>query len=105
MIPVSTESSGEQPMPRSEKDKMLAGELYDAGDGELVRERNHARKLVFAFNHASPAELEARQAILRQLIAAQGRFYIEAPFHCDYGYNIQVGENLNKLLLRRPLRR
>ncbi|MEG6550616.1 sugar O-acetyltransferase [Desulfocurvibacter africanus] len=80
-------------MPRSEKDKMLAGELYDAGDEELVRERNHARNLLFAFNHASPAELETRQAILRQLVLAKGKFYIEAPFHCDYGYNIQVGEN------------
>lgn len=80
-------------MPRSEKEKMLAGDLYDAGDEELVRERTRARNLTFAFNQASPAETDKRRDTLRQLIGAKGKCYIEAPFHCDYGYNIRVGEN------------
>ncbi|MDD2554236.1 MAG: sugar O-acetyltransferase [Desulfotomaculaceae bacterium] len=78
---------------KSEKEKMLAGDLYDASDEELVRERENARNLTFEFNHTRPGEKGKRQEILRQLINAKGSFYIEAPFNCDYGYNIEVGEN------------
>lgn len=80
-------------MARTEKEKMLAGDLYYGGDEELVREREHARNLTFEFNHARPTEKEKKQTILKQLINTKGSFYIEAPFNCDYGYNIQVGEN------------
>ncbi len=80
-------------MARTEKEKMLAGELYFADDEELVRERERARVLTFEFNQASPVEKEKKQAILKQLIRAKGSLYIEAPFNCDYGYNIQVGVN------------
>ncbi|NLM22302.1 MAG: sugar O-acetyltransferase [Peptococcaceae bacterium] len=79
---------------KSEKEKMLAGDPYYAGDGELVKERGHAKNLTFEFNHTKPDEQEKRQAILKQLIKAKkGAFHIEAPFNCDYGYNIEVGEN------------
>lgn len=78
---------------RSEKEKMLAGELYSAADEELVRDRDYARNLTFEFNHTKPSEKQLRQDILKQLIVAKGSFYVEAPFNCDYGYNIQVGDN------------
>lgn len=78
---------------KSEKEKMLAGKLYNAGDEELVSERDYARKLTFEFNHTRPSDKELRQKILKQLIVSKGSFNIEAPFNCDYGYNIEVGEN------------
>ncbi len=78
---------------RSEKQKMLAGELYIAADEELTEERNRARKLILAYNRSMPGDLEKRNNILAQLIKARGALYIELPFYCDYGYNIEVGEN------------
>lgn len=78
---------------KSEKEKMLSGELYYAGDPELVNERDKARSLAFEFNHTCPMEKEKRQELLKCLIISRGNFHIEAPFNCDYGYNIEVGEN------------
>lgn len=78
---------------KSEKEKMLAGNLYAADNKELIKEREYAKNLTFEFNHTKPIEKEKRQEILKQLITAKGSFHIEAPFNCDYGYNIEVGEN------------
>lgn len=80
-------------MIKSEKEKMLAGDYYNASDEELVKERDYARNLTFEFNHLRPDEKEKKQEILKQLFNAKGSFYIEAPFNCDYGYNIEIGEN------------
>ena len=80
-------------MIKSEKDKMLSGDFYSPSDMELVEERDLAKKLTFEFNHTWPSEKEKRQEILNQLINARGAFHIEAPFNCDYGYNIELGEN------------
>lgn len=80
-------------MERSEKEKMILGDYYNASDKELVRERDYARNLTFEFNHTRPSEKEKRQQILKQLIKVKGSFHIEVPFDCDYGYNIEVGKN------------
>ncbi len=80
-------------MVRSEKERMLAGEYYNAGDSVLVEEREKARELTYEFNHSRPSEIEKRKKILKQLIVSKGSFYIEPPFNCDYGYNIEVGDN------------
>ncbi len=80
-------------MSKSEKEEMLSGDYYNASDEELVRERDYAKNLTFEFNHTRPSEKEKRQEIIKQLIKARGSFHIEAPFYCDYGYNIEVGEN------------
>ncbi|MCE5185632.1 MAG: sugar O-acetyltransferase [Planctomycetaceae bacterium] len=77
----------------TEKEKMLAGELYNSLDAELVRERDFARRLTFAFNRTGPDEIDRRKAILRELLRAKGSFYIEPSFYCDYGYNIEIGDN------------
>jgi maltose O-acetyltransferase len=77
----------------SEKDKMLSGRLYNAADAELVKEREYARDLIFQLNHTRPGDVEKRKEILSRLIRAKGSFYIEPPFYCDYGYNIQAGDN------------
>lgn len=78
---------------KSEKEKMLAGELYNSADEELVSERLCARDLLYEFNNARPRELQKKLQILRRLIRPRGQFYIEAPFYCDYGYNIEVGHS------------
>jgi maltose O-acetyltransferase len=79
---------------KSEKDKMLAGNPYLANDPELVNERHFAKELVFDFNALRPAKVEERNAILLKLFGkTNGNFYIEPPFRCDYGYNIEIGNN------------
>lgn len=79
---------------KTEKQKMLAGEPYFAGDEQLTEERNRARRLIYTYNNTSPDELEARQEILSHLFGAVGEsIFIEPSFKCDYGYNIYVGEN------------
>lgn len=78
---------------KSEKEKMLASELYNASDKELVEERQYARNLTYEFNNTRPTETEKRKEIINRLIKAKGTFNIEPPFNCDYGYNIEVGEN------------
>lgn len=76
----------------TEKEKMQRGELYQAGDPELVAERNAARKILFSLNKLF--EREDRKEILEKLLGSTGKeFVIESQFHCDYGYNIHLGEN------------
>jgi maltose O-acetyltransferase len=88
----------------TEKEKMLAGELYDAADPQLVAERRRARDLVARLNASGDAERELRASILRELFGAVGEgAWIEPPFFCDYGSNIRLGErvffNLNCVVL------
>ncbi|MCK6207415.1 sugar O-acetyltransferase [Bacillus infantis] len=78
----------------SEKEKMLAGELYDAADPILVKERANARRLTRLFNLTEETEEKKRTALLKELLGSTGnKLYIEPSFRCDYGYNIKVGEN------------
>lgn len=78
----------------TEKQKMLAGKAYQAGDATLTEERLKARDLVFEFNQLPPRQIEQRKEILKNLFGKTGNsFYVEPPFRCDYGYNIEVGEN------------
>ena len=79
---------------KSEKEKMLAGELYQASDPELIQERLQARELLQLLNSSAPAEPENRVSLLRKLVGKAGKNpWIEVPFYCDYGYNIQMGED------------
>jgi hypothetical protein len=79
---------------RSEKEKMLSGEIYNAADAELVREREHARRLTRLLNGTLETEHERRGVLLRELFGSTGcKPYVEPPFYCDYGYNIHVGDN------------
>lgn len=79
----------------TEKDKMLAGKIYDANyDQELVAARVDAKELCYDFNHARPSEEAKQQGIIRQLLGKTGnQFEITGPFYCDYGFNIEIGEN------------
>ncbi|MFD2211979.1 maltose acetyltransferase domain-containing protein [Virgibacillus halophilus] len=79
---------------KTEKEKMLAGELYHAGDQQLVKERLQARKLTRLFNQTSEDETPKRSELLKALFGSTGNeLSIEPSFRCDYGYNIHIGEN------------
>ncbi|MUP44457.1 sugar O-acetyltransferase [Gramella sp. BOM4] len=78
----------------SEKEKMLSEKPYLSSDDELATERLLAQSLCFEINHIPPAEIEKRNELYRKLLGSTGeKFLIEIPFHCDYGYNIEIGEN------------
>ena len=78
-----------------EKEKMLAGELYDANYNEdLMKERLIAKDKCFEYNNIKPSKIEERTEIMKQILGKTGnQFLIEQPFICDYGYNIEIGEN------------
>jgi maltose O-acetyltransferase len=79
-------------MARTEKEKMLAGELYVAADPELATARARARKLLRAYNQSTEEELKLRERLLSQLLGAVGAgTWIEPPFYCDYGEHIRLG--------------
>ncbi len=78
----------------TEKQKMLAGEHYDASDAELVALRLHARLLTEQFNQTSASLPNQRTQLIKTLLgSSRNKIYIESPFQCDYGENIHVGEN------------
>ena len=80
---------------KTEKEKMLAGDLYDSSDPELVKERLLAREHCIRLNNLSPEKLETeRQHITEQLLGQRTDVFITPPFHCDYGKNISVGTNV-----------
>lgn len=78
-----------------EKEKMLAGEIYDANYNEdLMKERLIAKDKCFEYNNIKPSKLEERTEVMKQILGKTGKqFLIEQPFICDYGYNIKIGEN------------
>lgn len=79
----------------TEKEKMQKQMLYDANyDRELIRERAAAKELCYDFNSLRPSDEEGQRRIMRELLGRTGgAFIIVAPFWCDYGYNIEIGEN------------
>lgn len=80
---------------KSEKEKMLAGELYFAGDQELTNERLKARELMKKYNSCPEDKAEKLKSILKELIPEGGKgLFIQPPFYCDYGYNIKTGNGV-----------
>jgi maltose O-acetyltransferase len=80
---------------QTEKEKMLAGELYDATDQQLSDERLKARLLIKALNDTREDETEKRSQILKDLIPDAGPgLWLQPPFYCDYGSNIKIGEKV-----------
>ena len=78
----------------NEKEKMLAGLLYDSTAEELSNERLNAKKLCYEYNFLKPDEQDKKKEILNKLLGKTGdNFLIEPNFYCDYGYNIELGEN------------
>ena len=80
---------------KTEKQKMLTGELYNALDSQLVKERRQARDLIKELNESRDEEQEKRAKIIKLLFASVGKdVWIEPPFYCDYGSNITLGDNV-----------
>lgn len=80
---------------RSEKEKMLAGELYDPFDAELMQARDKARDFCQDLNATREQDRDARRRILTQLFGAGGdSVWMQPPFFCDYGTNIHMGQRV-----------
>ena len=79
---------------KTEKDKMVAGLIYNPQDKELIKDRENAKSLCFQYNQTLPDNKIARYNIINKLINNCGKnFLIEQTFQCDYGYNIEFGDN------------
>ncbi|MGT2932706.1 sugar O-acetyltransferase [Streptococcus catagoni] len=77
---------------KTEREKMLAGQLYDAGDRELREMRDKSRHLMKVFN--DQMDRAKKSQILKEWLGATGdSIFMEANFMCDYGSNIYLGEN------------
>ncbi|MBA1272535.1 sugar O-acetyltransferase [Stutzerimonas azotifigens] len=82
-------------MTLSEKQKMLAGELYSPGDAEIQADQTAAKAWMVRYNAALAAEPAERRTLLEQRLGSVGRgAVIRPPFHCDYGYNIHLEEGV-----------
>jgi len=80
---------------KSEKEKMLSGEKYLGNDKELVKERIQAKKLLHKINITEYwVNKNTRKLIAELLPNSKNVVHIEPPFYCDYGYNIECGENV-----------
>ena len=77
-----------------QKQRMLSGLPYKAWLDGLEEERLENKKKIYRFNHMPPEEWDSREDLLREILGKAGKnLHVEPPFHCDYGYNIEVGDN------------
>jgi maltose O-acetyltransferase len=76
---------------RTELDKMLQGDLYDAFDPPLLNMRNEAKQLCFELNQTSPLDVEKRKEITKRILGVDDAL-LESPFNIDYGVNLTVGK-------------
>lgn len=80
---------------RTEKDKMLAGDLYVAADAELQADLAATERWLARFNAALSEPIATRRAILAERLAAVGRgVVVRPPFYCDYGHNIRLSDDV-----------
>lgn len=80
---------------KTEREKMLNGELYLATDAELTIMHREARQLLYAFNFSQPHEVDKQNNIILSLFGNIGsNFTVKPPFYCDYGCHIFAGDNL-----------
>ena len=78
----------------TQKERMLAGLPYKAWLDGLSEERLENKKRLYRYNNLPPEAADQQDELIRQILGKTGEnVHIEAPFHCDYGYNIEVGEN------------
>ena len=78
----------------TEKEKMLAGRLYNAYDAQLIKELNETKDVIQEYNRIQPTHREERTAMLKALLGHVGddNILINQPFYCDYGKHISVGK-------------
>lgn len=90
--PVAYDFSPSRMVSMSQRERMLAGQVYDSRDPELLGLAQRARTLLATFTGLPAADSEGRFALLRSLLGAVGEgVWIEPPFGCDYGVHIAIG--------------
>ena len=78
----------------SEKEKMLAGELYNPTEINLTNSRTKCKILCQKYNNIIYDNFKERTKLIKSILGkTKEKFFIEQPFFCDYGYNIEIGEN------------
>ena len=78
----------------TEREKMLAGQLYDCGDVELLTQWHKAKDLVRDYNQLDSSNTQEKERILSKLLGGKGKnLWIRPPFYVDYGNNIYFGDN------------
>lgn len=78
----------------NQKERMLAGLPYKSWLDGLEEERIENKKKIYEYNHLPPEKWDKQTELIKNILGKTGEnLHIEAPFHCDYGYNIEVGEN------------
>ncbi len=79
----------------TEKERMIAGDMYAPSDPQLIEDRRRARIIFGKYNVTHPDEVVKRSELLQDLFNQQpNKLYIEPPFYCDYGFNTQLGDNV-----------
>ncbi|HEU0204315.1 MAG TPA: sugar O-acetyltransferase [Burkholderiaceae bacterium] len=80
---------------QNERERMLAGQPYDPLDPQLVAQRERARNLCQAINVTREADQDERRRLLIDLFGRGGdTVWLQPPFFCDYGSNIELGERV-----------
>ena len=78
----------------NQKERMLAGLPYKAWLDGLAEERLENKKRIYKYNNLPPEAEKEQDELIKEILGKTGEnVHIEAPFHCDYGYNIEVGES------------
>ena len=77
----------------TEQERMVSGQLYDAGVPELMAARDRAKRLTWRYHQMDPTDYAGRTALLRELLGHLGEnSWIEPSFRCDYGAQISIGD-------------
>ena len=77
----------------NQKERMIANLPYRPWLDGLPEEHMEAKKKVYEYNNLPPGDNEAKSKLIKEILGKTGEWLnIEQPFHCDYGYNIEVGE-------------
>lgn len=78
----------------NQKERMLVNLPYKAWMDGLSEERLENKKRIFKYNNMDPGDTAGKDKLIKEILGKTGNTVcIESPFHCDYGYNIEVGEN------------
>ena len=78
----------------TQRERMLSGQLYDAGDETLTAARDRAKRLTWRYHQLDPTDWDSRTQILQELLGHLGEdSWIEPPFRCDYGTQISIGDH------------
>lgn len=74
--------------------KMLSGEIYEATHPRLIELLGETREKIWEYNNLRPSDTEGQKELLRSILGRIGkRFHFNQPFRCDYGCNIEIGED------------